>query len=165
MPTGSWKRKLISMLLAAKFQDNLMLKPKRPIFKNYGKNTLFLCIFWISTYVNKAQRWYDNHVKEAWKNHCRNHRFLNKKARIFGLDVGTRNFEVLGKILASILGVLGRSWGRLGASWAPLRSSWASLWRQNRYKKAATPPNEKNSETMGPKIRERRHGDLRVGRR
>ena len=46
---------------------------------------------------------------------------MNKKARIFGLDVGTRNFEVLGRILASILGVLGRSWGRLGASWAPLR--------------------------------------------
>ena len=25
------------MPLAAKFQDNLMLKPKRPIFKNYAK--------------------------------------------------------------------------------------------------------------------------------
>ena len=84
---------------------------------------------------------------------------MNKKSSFFGLDVGTRNFEVLGKILASILGVLGRSWGRLGASWAPLRSSWAPLWRQSPYTKAATPPNEKNSKTMGPKIRERRHGD------
>ena len=32
---------------------------------------------------------------------------MNKKAVIFGLDVGTRNFEVLGRILASIFGVLG----------------------------------------------------------
>ena len=44
MPTGSWKRKLISMPLAANFQDNLMLKPKRPIFKNYGKTVCF-CAF------------------------------------------------------------------------------------------------------------------------
>ena len=63
---------------------------------------------------------------------------MNKKARIFGLDVGTQNFEVLGKILASILGVLGRSWGRLEASWAPARASWAPLWRQSPYTKAAT---------------------------
>ena len=33
------------MPLAANFQDNLMLKPKKPIFKNYGKNIVFLCIF------------------------------------------------------------------------------------------------------------------------
>ena len=85
---------------------------------------------------------------------------MNKKSSFFGLDVGTRNFEVLGRILASILGVLGRSWGRLGASWAPLRSSWAPLWRQSPYTKAATPPNEKNSKTKGPKIRDRRHGDF-----
>ena len=32
------------MPLAAKFQDNLMLKPKRPIFKNYAK-TLCFCAF------------------------------------------------------------------------------------------------------------------------
>ena len=32
------------MPLAANFQDNLMLKPKRPIFKNYGK-TLCFCAF------------------------------------------------------------------------------------------------------------------------
>ena len=44
MPTGSRKRKLISMPLAAKFQDNLMLKPKRPIFKNYAKTQSF-CAF------------------------------------------------------------------------------------------------------------------------
>ena len=71
---------------------------------------------------------------------------MNKKARIFGLDVGTRNFEVLGKILASILGVLGRSWGRLGASWAPLRASWAPLWRQSPYTKAATTVHQKKYE-------------------
>ena len=46
--------------------------------------------------------------------------FLIKILIIFRIDVRTRNFEVLGRILASILGVLGRSWGRLGASWAPL---------------------------------------------
>ena len=32
------------MPLAANFQDNLMMKPKRPIFKNYGK-TLCFCAF------------------------------------------------------------------------------------------------------------------------
>ena len=44
MPTWSRKRKLISMPLAANFQDNLMLKPKRPIFKNYWK-TQCCCAF------------------------------------------------------------------------------------------------------------------------
>ena len=63
---------------------------------------------------------------------------FEQKTRIFGLDVGTQNFEVLGEILASILRVLGRSWERLGASWAPLRASWAPLWLQNTYTKAAT---------------------------
>ena len=33
------------MPLAAKFQDNLMLKPKRPIFKNYGKKHCVFCAF------------------------------------------------------------------------------------------------------------------------
>ena len=33
------------MPLAAKFQDNLMLKPKRPIFKNYGKTLSFGAFF------------------------------------------------------------------------------------------------------------------------
>ena len=32
------------MPLAANFADNLMLKPKRPIFKNYGK-TQGVCAF------------------------------------------------------------------------------------------------------------------------
>ena len=33
------------MPLAANFQDNLMLKPKRPSFKNDGKNMVFFCAF------------------------------------------------------------------------------------------------------------------------
>jgi len=33
------------MPLAAKFQDNLMLKPKRPIFKNYAKTFCFCAFF------------------------------------------------------------------------------------------------------------------------
>ena len=43
----TWRRKikLISMPLAAKFQDNLMRKPKRPIFKNYGKTMCFSAFF------------------------------------------------------------------------------------------------------------------------
>ena len=33
------------MPLAANFQDNLMLKPKRPIFKNYAKTQCFCAFF------------------------------------------------------------------------------------------------------------------------
>ena len=33
------------MPLAANFQDNLMLKPKRPIFKNYRKHNVFRAFF------------------------------------------------------------------------------------------------------------------------
>ena len=108
----------------------------------------------LHTFILRARE-QDNLLNNSYllkKIQSKNHYFLVKKVRFFGLDVETRNFEVLGRILASILGVLGRSWGRLGASWAPLRSSWAPLWRQSPYTKAATPPDEKNSKTMGPKI-------------
>ena len=33
------------MPLAANFQDNLMLKPKKPIFKHCRKNTVFSAFF------------------------------------------------------------------------------------------------------------------------
>ena len=55
--------------------------------------------------------------------------FLIKILIIFCIDVRTRNFKVLGRILASIFEVLGRSWGRLGKSWTPLWASWALLCR------------------------------------
>ena len=145
------------MPLAAKFQDNLMLKPKRPIFKNYAK-TLCFCAFFEYQLMSVK---HNDDVTTISKKHKKIiaeiidfSLFLIKILIIFRIDVRTRNFEVLGRILASILGVLGRSWGRLGASWAPLRSSWAPLWRQSPYTKAATPPNEKNSKTRGPKILE-----------
>ena len=154
------------MPLAAKFQDNLMLKPKRPIFKNYAK-TLCFCAFFEYQLMSVKHK---DDVTTISKKHKKIiaeiidfSLFLIKILIIFRIDVRTRNFEVLGRILASILGVLGRSWGRLGASWAPLRASWAPLWRQSPYTKAATPPNEKNSKTTGPKIRDRRHGGLTSG--
>ena len=88
--------------------------------------------------------------------------FLIKILIIFRIDVRTRNFEVLGRILASILGVLGRSWGRLGASWAPLRASWAPLWLQSTYTKAATQHIKKNIKNQRPRNWGRRHGGLGV---
>ena len=154
------------MPLAAKFQDNLMLKPKRPIFKNYAKTMCFCAFFEYQLMSVK----HNDDVTTISKKHKKIiaeiidfSLFLIKILIIFRIDVRTRNFEVLGRILASILGVLGRSWGRLGASWAPLRSSWAPLWRQSPYTKAATSPNEKNSKTKGPKIRDRRHEGLALG--
>ena len=129
-PHEAEKESLFPCLLQRTFKIIWCWSQKGRSSKTMEKTMCFVH-FWISTYVNKAQRWCDNDVKKTWKKHCQNHQFLNKKARIFGLDVGTRNFEVLGRILASILGVLGRSWGRLGASWAPLRSSWAPLWLEN----------------------------------
>ena len=41
MPTGSWKRRLISRPLASKIQEDLKLKLKRPTFENYGKTIYF----------------------------------------------------------------------------------------------------------------------------
>ena len=161
MPTWSRKRKLISMPPAANFQDNLMLKPKGRSSKTMEKHNV-LCIF---EYQRMSIKHKDDvtTMSKKHENHCRNHRFLNKKAIIFGLDVGTRNFEVLGRILASILGVLRRSWGRLGASWAPLRASWAPLWLQSTYTNAATQHIKKNMKNQCPKNWGRRHQDAPSG--
>ena len=67
-------------------------------------------------YVIKAQRRFDNDVKKASKKSFLESLFFEPKSKMFfGLDVGIRNLEVLDNILASMLGVMGRSWGRLGA--------------------------------------------------
>ena len=111
------------MPLAAKFQDNLMLKPKRPIFKNYAKPLCFCAFFEYQLMSVK----HNDDVTTISKKHKKIiaeiidfSLFLIQILIIFRIDVRTRNFEVLGRILASILGVLGRSWSRLGASWALL---------------------------------------------
>ena len=149
------------MPLAAKFQDNLMLKPKRPIFKNYAK-TLCFCAFFEYQLMSVK---HNDDVTTISKKHKKIiaeiidfSLFLIKILIIFRIDVRTRNFEVLGRILASILGVLGRSWGRLGASWAPLRASWAPLWRQRRQPHHPTKKTRKPGVPKSWKIKGRRLG-------
>ena len=48
VPTGTLKRRLISKPLASKIQDDLTLKLKRPMYKNYKKNSVFFCTFFTS---------------------------------------------------------------------------------------------------------------------
>ena len=93
------------MPLAAKFQDNLMLKPKRPIFKNYAK-TLCFCAFFEYQLMSVK---HNDDVTTISKKHKKIiaeiidfSLFLIKILIIFRIDVRTRNFEVLGRILASI---------------------------------------------------------------
>ena len=83
--------------------------------------------------------------------------FLIKFLIIFRIDVRTRNFEVLGRILASILGVLGRSWGRLGASWAPLGPHFGAKVLTRRQPHHPTKKTRKPGVPKSWKIKGRRH--------
>ena len=154
------------MPLAAQFQDNLMLKPKRPIFKNYAK-TLCFCAFFEYQLMSVK---HNDDVTTISKKHKKIiaeiidfSLFLIKILIIFRIDVRTRNFEVLGRILASILGVLGRSWGRLGASWAPLGPHFGAKVLTRRQPHHPTKKTRKPGVPKSWKIKGRRLGDAWCG--
>ena len=109
MPTGSWKRKLISMPLAAKFQDNLMLKPKRPIFKNYAK-TLCFCAFFEYQLMSIK---HNDDVTTMSKKH--------EKIIAGIIDFWTKKQEFSASMLER---GISRSWGR---SWPRFWGSWEGL--------------------------------------
>ena len=107
------------MPLAANFQDNLMLKPKRPIFKNYGKNTVFLCIFEnqlmsikhkedVTTMSKKHEKSLPESSIFEQKSKNFRPRCWNAEFRGLGEDLGL-DFGGLGKVLGSPRGVLGPS--------------------------------------------------------
>ena len=97
------------MPLAAKFQDNLMLKPKRPIFKNYGK-TLYFCACFEYQLMSIKHK---DDVTTMSKKH--------EKIIAGIIDFWTKKQEFSASMLER---GISRSWGR---SWPRFWGSWEGL--------------------------------------
>ena len=107
------------MRFPLKLEGILMLKPNRPIFKNYAKTANFLHV--LNTCVRRQRtETCRKPMQKSIKNHSPSRLCFVEILIVFGIDVRTRNFEVLERIWASISASIWGQVDRLGASWGRL---------------------------------------------